>query len=522
MKTTITFLSLLLIATHSFGQNIPSFLPKWYEVDKDTTLKDKKLTYSGFPVCYKQDKESNIYELSFTIFGYQLSKIEANTGKKVWTTSRNQSFGTENKVYYPKDFFFRPDGNIVLLSTKGAKFPAFTTFGSTIKCVYDTKTGKEIFTFINEKKGGSAITFNAGSLEKQIVEKPNQKGYYFADGIAVPKIMSWIRTVDSNFVANDTLYIKQPSLDTAKEMSLISLSPFHQIRGKFYQMSAYFGSTDDTSLVRTYFTKINYENKKYTVKDVSKYLFHGLDNISFSPVKDGFIVSAQADSTYGAFKGLPYKPNAVLAKIDTNGTLKWRTYLIPKQDPNKAFTTVVEDNKTNGYWVTLNFNDSLGKSFLYYMNKNGGLKLIGQLTLPDNSFIFNSFLPTMLSNGDILMSYRTKKSSVIHPVYGKNGVLYFERKQFEPYITKNTEIAISSENFIVYPNPTANSVYLLLPEVVGFDYFISDNTGKIIRKEKVVPTNLEHIDLANFSSGTYFLTIKTSNNQVFTKKIVKQ
>jgi hypothetical protein len=520
MKILITLSSILLFCANSFAQNTPSFLPKWYAVEEDTTFKDKKLTNSGFPVIYKQDKENNLYILAFTTFGYQLSKIETKTGKKIWTAERNQSFGIENKVYFPKDFFFRPDGNIVLFAVKGSKYPAFTTSGSVIKCVYDAKTGKEIFNYIVEKKGGSALAFSTGALEKQIIESPNRKGYYFSDGIGGNKIMTWIRTVDTNFVANDTLNIDLPSTDISKGMQLISLSPFHQIKDAFYQMSAHFGGTD-TSLLRTYFTKIDYKSKKYSVKDVSKYWFHGVNYILFSPVKNGFIITTEADTSYGPSQGLEYKPNLILSKIDTNGVLQWRTYLFPKQSNYKGFCLVVEDNKTDGYWVVLSSEELGEKTFLYYMNKNGSLKLMGELTLPDSSFSFSSRLPTMLANGDILMNYRTQTKDV-HPIYGRNGTLYFERKQFEALITKSNETAIINYNILLYPNPVENHLQILLPTVTSFEYIISDMTGKIVKKETIVATNFHEIAIQDLAKGMYILNLKTNSGTVFSKKIVKQ
>jgi Secretion system C-terminal sorting domain len=520
MKTLITFFGILLMVISSYAQNIPSLIPKWYSVEKDTTFKDKSLVFSGFPILYKQDKDHNIYSLSYTTFGYQLNKIDTKTGKKLWSVARNQSFGTENKVYFPKDFFFGADGNIVLLAVKGSKFPALFAGGSVMKCVYNAQTGKELYSFIEEKKGGSAVTNNNGALEKQIIEKQNPRGYYYSDGIGGPKIMTWIRTVDTNFIAKDTLWIKLPTVDTSKGMQLSTLSPFHQINGKFYQMSAHFGG-NDTSRLRTYFTKIDYQTKKYSVIDVSKYWFHGLEYISFDPTKDGFVVSLQADTAYGPTQGLDYKPNIVLAKVDTNGTLKWRTYLFPKQNPYDGFCQVVEDNKTDGYWVVLSSQTDSVKPFLYYMNQKGNLKLIGGLMLPDQGFNFYSDVPTMLSNGDILVNYRTQSKNA-HPIYGKSGTLYFERKPLEALIIQNKEVVVTVDNVKVYPNPTTQSVELLLPYAIGFEYVLTDISGKMIKKENIIPTNLYSIEMGNLSGGVYFLSVKTNDNQIFTKKIVKQ
>ncbi len=522
MKKFTILIGVLLFATNAFAQNITSFSPKWYAVEEDTTIKDKKLIYNGMPLVCKQDKENNLYVFSFTSLGYQLSKIETKTGKKLWAVGRNQSFGTENKTYYPKDFFFRPDGNIVLFAVKGAKFPGLTTFGPVMKFVYDAKTGKEIFNYLADKKGGSAVALNTGSLEEQIIENPNKKGYYFSDGIGGNKILSWIRTVDTNFVANDTLNIRLPVADTSKGMQLISLSPFHQLNGKFYQMSANFGGTD-TSRARTYLTKIDYKNKQYSIKDVSKNWFHGLDYMTFTPIQNGFLVSLRADSTYGPINGLDYKPNIILAKIDTNGTLEWRTYLFPeKSDYKKGFCIIAKDNKTDGYWVVLTSEIVGEKTHLYYMSKNGALKLLGQIKLPDENFTMLNQLITVLDNGDIMISYRTHDKDAVHPIYRRNGTLYFERKQFEALITNTKEENLLTESVNIYPNPVENQLQVLLPTVTAFEYTINDMTGRIVKKEAVIATNFYEVSVQDLAKGMYILNIKTADSQVFVRKIVKQ
>ena len=520
MKILITIFITLFVSFHSFAQAIPSFLPKWRNIEEDTTIKNKLYTFYGIPRVYKQDKDKNIYVLSETGIGYQLSKIEAKTGKKLWSVGRNQSFGTEDKVYFPKDFFFRPDGNIVLFAVKGLKFPALFAGGLVIKCVYDAQTGKELFSLSIEKIGGSAVTINNGALVQQIIVKPDQTGYYYADGLSSPKNLTWIRTVDTNFVANDTLLLKVPSADTSKGLQLFNLSPFHQINRKFYQMSAHFGG-NDTSRFRTYFHKIDYLNKQYSVRDVSKYLFHGISNVQFDMVKDGFIASVQADTAYRPSQGLSFRPNNVLAKIDTNGTLIWRTYLFPTTKPYFGFCQVVEDNKTDGYWVVLSSEEDSGKPFLYYMSNKGNLKLIGSLTLPDKTFMFSSYIPTMLDNGDILIVYRTQANDP-HPEYAFHGTLYYERKQFEPFITKDDNIAITPKNISVYPNPVEHRLQVLLPTVTAFEYVISDMMGRIVKRESVEATNFYEIATQDFPKGIYLLSIKTTDNQVFVQKIVKQ
>ena len=145
MKKYLFLLFIALNLTSVFAQNTTLIIPKWKIIMEDTTLKQTKKK-GGIPVQYKQDKDDNLYIHQQTNFGFQLAKVNSKTGKTLWANGRNQDFpAIENKTYFPKDFFFRPDGNIEIMAGKGLKFPGLTTFSTAIKLVYDTKTGKELF-----------------------------------------------------------------------------------------------------------------------------------------------------------------------------------------------------------------------------------------------------------------------------------------------------------------------------------------------------------------------------------------
>ncbi len=67
----------------------------------------------------------------------------------------------------------------------------------------------------------------------------------------------------------------------------------------------------------------------------------------------------------------------------------------------------------------------------------------------------------------------------------------------------------------VYPNPTANRVYIQAENITKAELF--DLMGR-----KVMETNQDQIDLSNISSGSYILQVTTQNNTTETFKIIKQ
>lgn len=88
------------------------------------------------------------------------------------------------------------------------------------------------------------------------------------------------------------------------------------------------------------------------------------------------------------------------------------------------------------------------------------------------------------------------------------------------------EQKVISENTLIYPNPVASSLHIIIPsseETLG-DSFISitDVLGKVVGNYiyKESNTSLD-IDLSNLSAGSYFIKI-TNKKDVITKKIIKQ
>jgi len=85
---------------------------------------------------------------------------------------------------------------------------------------------------------------------------------------------------------------------------------------------------------------------------------------------------------------------------------------------------------------------------------------------------------------------------------------------------------LSSENFdktdiAIYPNPSKNIFNLKSKTLFNFDFNVTDITGKIVLQKRnvAIQRNLYQIDMTAFTSGIYFLNIR-SNGGTLSKKLV--
>ena len=77
------------------------------------------------------------------------------------------------------------------------------------------------------------------------------------------------------------------------------------------------------------------------------------------------------------------------------------------------------------------------------------------------------------------------------------------------------DLSPAASGIYVYPNPTANRVYIQADNLIKAVLF--DLMGR-----KVLETNQDQIDISNMSSGSYILQVTTQNNTTETFKIIKQ
>jgi hypothetical protein len=77
------------------------------------------------------------------------------------------------------------------------------------------------------------------------------------------------------------------------------------------------------------------------------------------------------------------------------------------------------------------------------------------------------------------------------------------------------DINLANSSIFVYPNPTANRIYIQADNITKVDLF--DLMGR-----KIQSTNQNQIDLSNVSNGSFILKVTTENNKTQSFKIIKQ
>ena len=79
----------------------------------------------------------------------------------------------------------------------------------------------------------------------------------------------------------------------------------------------------------------------------------------------------------------------------------------------------------------------------------------------------------------------------------------------------NNIVAYSSENILIYPNPTRDLLYINGP--VNQDWFLIDATGRVVNRN-TTQTNCEHVNLSSLAEGYYQLRIGDNNITVIKQK----
>ena len=86
--------------------------------------------------------------------------------------------------------------------------------------------------------------------------------------------------------------------------------------------------------------------------------------------------------------------------------------------------------------------------------------------------------------------------------------------------TLSVEEEILDSSFVMYPNPTKESVTVHTGNSLISRYTLLDLTGKVLLNTAVpTPSNALSLEI-NYPSGVYFLKIHTNSNQIRIKKLI--
>ncbi len=85
-------------------------------------------------------------------------------------------------------------------------------------------------------------------------------------------------------------------------------------------------------------------------------------------------------------------------------------------------------------------------------------------------------------------------------------------------VASNAEVA---SNLSIYPNPSRGPITLSSKSLSGEAQIeVSDLSGRVVHTESAVLAGETPLDLTSLSNGTYFLSIRTSNGEAFTRRVI--
>ncbi|CAL2093087.1 S8 family serine peptidase [Tenacibaculum sp. 190524A05c] len=145
---------------------------------------------------------------------------------------------------------------------------------------------------------------------------------------------------------------------------------------------------------------------------------------------------------------------------------------------------------------------------------NRGITSLNKCSIQENNY-FNSL------TGDVYIQKPSKKINYQINQEG-NGIWIWSNDNYRMFFSTTPRYNSNNLNRIisVFPNPTNELINISVnsDEFQVSDITIFDISGKMILKKR---NNSNVINVSNLSPGIYFLELKTSNDILFTKKIVK-
>jgi plastocyanin len=184
---------------------------------------------------------------------------------------------------------------------------------------------------------------------------------------------------------------------------------------------------------------------------------------------------------------------------------------------NNSAQTTHTVNAGSYYYTPTNLTVQVGDSVIWI--NDGGLHDVNGNTNSINNQPFNNPVtfdsPSTNSVGAIIFAYKFTVTGTYnydcsvgsHAANGMIGSVIVT----DP----STNINTTGTNYLIYPNPTSDYVYL--SGITGISYSkIYDITGKLLQS-----TSEKKIDLSSYPNGVYIVNI-CSNNRAITHSIIKK
>lgn len=261
----------------------------------------------------------------------------------------------------------------------------------------------------------------------------------------------------------------------------------------------------DDVTVTIYCTKTHFDVND---ESISVWLSNSVNQIYASTISiiDSVTLQAWYSFSYAHTSGI----YSIFVYGNENGTFSLPNAFTLQAGSNQAsIIAIAPDNALQGETLDIlvtaeNINFSQGTNiakiqqgnYTHYMNSS---VLVDSVTISAN-FSFTESQPSGYYDFVVHNTYLNKTITKANGFYVGDPSVYVE--------------VGSSENVVIYPNPSANQVYLNA-EFATIELF--DSFGKKVLIEK----NKKVIDVSNIPKGLYFLVLKNQNETVIKKLVVK-
>ena len=486
---------------------------------------DKGTGQAVVPNWLLNDKEGNIYILNDDVTNWQVEKLSA-TGSSIWKTSRNYTTPVlDSTQYFVSDFFMNEDNSVEVLGTQlGVKYPnvGFYVAGPAAKAIYDTKTGKEkaYFSLKRLNNEGGAFIWNRGSSQRFLKKKD---GYFIMDPLPYEAAYGLLRKLKNNLTKVDTIQTFLGDTKSTKKHVESTFRPY-LINNRIYYTIGMFSGLLLTDSTKFYYRwlKIDTLGKILKQKDINKETYGFFGWLNNMQIKDGFLWSGVADTTYMNSKNPDYQ--YYVTKADTNMNIQWRTFLPRKSKKLNTLLETIELQNDKGYLVFESDQNDYTDTWLYHVNTKGKASYLGIIKLNNTSQFFFPNCVLQSTNKDIVFGYGLT-DCWINGSNGKKpcgGTAIIKYSQLENLITSSKDVNdfSGSESYTVYPNPSKEVVNVRFTEAQKGNLTLFDVQGEqILKQAQTTSADTWQLRLSNIHTGIYFLQIKLENGEIRTEKI---
>lgn len=449
-----------------------------------------------------------IYVVRVADSTYSIPGVTTNGSALPFVSASNYTIGQINKVNTTTGV---PDSNNVRVNLKGIVYGI------------NQRNAVQGIQFLLKDNTGGITVLNTATLGYT----PTQ-----GDSISVTGIISSnrglliITTLDSLTVLGSGKSISSPlivtRLNEASENNLIQLNGVKFLTKPFgtnwqanqtYQILT---STNDTFVIRLYQTSI-LGNVPFPVSDYFNVIGYGSQ-----------VSNNTAPFTFSGYQILPRSSSDIIPFFPItrfNFTSHTNSDIVEiKGDPTQVLNLKWTKSANDISIAPVTYNillDTLAGNFrnpiASYISKNSGADSSVSLTYAQLRTLLNSL--GFVNSQTATIKFRVTATSA--PFTSLSDTLFL-------FITLGNGLNVKNgltENVNVYPNPFTNQLTIQLPTTLSNKAMVelTDITGKIIFTDIATKTSNEEIvvNTNHLQKGIYILKV-INNNQVFTKKIIKE